>query len=138
MTIWPTSSTSSKTNRASHGRTGWGDVPLRLRDEIIPGAARFKTAGAGMAWPAAGAQGDPSRADVMYFVTTPEEARAAVQDYVRMKPEFIKIWIDDLLVLEKNLAATQTKSVLFFKKSKAAGPSGEVPNNSAANKGNSF
>jgi imidazolonepropionase-like amidohydrolase len=31
----------------------------------------------------------------MYFVTTPEEARAAVQDYVKMKPSFIKIWVDD-------------------------------------------
>jgi imidazolonepropionase-like amidohydrolase len=31
----------------------------------------------------------------MYFVTTPEEARAAVDDYVRIKPEFIKIWVDD-------------------------------------------
>jgi imidazolonepropionase-like amidohydrolase len=32
---------------------------------------------------------------VMYPVTTIEEARAAVQDYVRMKPEFIKIWVDN-------------------------------------------
>jgi imidazolonepropionase-like amidohydrolase len=77
------------------GRTNWGDVPLRVRDEVIPGAALFKTAGPGMAWPGAGAQGHPSRADVMYFVTTPEEARAAVDDYVRIKPEFIKIWVDD-------------------------------------------
>jgi imidazolonepropionase-like amidohydrolase len=77
------------------GRTNWGDVPLRLRAEAVPGAALFRTAGAGMAWPGAGAQGHPSRADVMYPVTTPEEARAAVADYVRMKPEFIKIWVDD-------------------------------------------
>jgi imidazolonepropionase-like amidohydrolase len=77
------------------GRTNWGDVPLRVRDEIIPNAALFKTAGAGIAWPGAGAQGHPSRADVMYPVTTVEEARAAVQDYVRMKPEFIKIWVDN-------------------------------------------
>jgi imidazolonepropionase-like amidohydrolase len=77
------------------GRTGWGDVVLRVRDEIIPDAALFKTAGAGMAWPGSGAQGDPSRVDVAYPVTTPEEARAAVRDYVRMKPEFIKIWVDD-------------------------------------------
>src|ERR1700758_5237703 len=47
------------------GRTGWGDVPLRVRDEVIPGAALFKTAGAGMAYPGAGAQGHASRADVM-------------------------------------------------------------------------
>jgi imidazolonepropionase-like amidohydrolase len=70
-------------------------VPLRVRDEVIPGAALFKTAGAGMAYPGAGAQGHASRADVMYEVTTPEEVRAAVADYVRMKPEFIKIWVDD-------------------------------------------
>src|SRR2546427_6366646 len=42
------------------GRTGWGDVPLRVRDEVIPGAALFKTAGDGMAYPGAGAQGHPS------------------------------------------------------------------------------
>src|SRR5262249_56848039 len=38
------------------GRTGWGDVVLRVRDEIIPNAALFKTSGAGMAWPGSGAQ----------------------------------------------------------------------------------
>jgi imidazolonepropionase-like amidohydrolase len=77
------------------GRTGWGDVPVRLREEVIPGAALFKTAGVGMAFPGAGAQGHPSRADVMYFVSTVDEVRAAVADYVRMKPEFIKFWVDD-------------------------------------------
>jgi len=77
------------------GRTNWGDVPLRVREEVIPGAALFKTAGAGLAFPGAGAQGHPSRADVMYEVTTFEEVRAAMADYVRMNPEFIKIWVDD-------------------------------------------
>src|SRR5436190_22709626 len=77
------------------GRTNWGDVPLRVRNEVVPGAALFKTAGPGMAWPGSGAQGHPSRVDVSYPVSTPEEARAAVRDYVMMKPEFIKIWVDD-------------------------------------------
>ena len=77
------------------GRTKWGDVPLRVRGEIVPNAALFRTAGAGMAWPGSGAQGHPSRVDVSYPVATVEEARAAVQDYVLMKPEFIKIWVDD-------------------------------------------
>lgn len=77
------------------GRTGWGDVPLRVRNEIIPGAALFRTAGPGIAWPGSGAQGHPSRSDVPYPVTTVEQARAAVQDYAAMKPEFIKIWTDD-------------------------------------------
>ena len=48
-----------------------------------------------IAWPGSGANGHPSRTDVPYPVTTVEEARAAVQDYVRIKPEFIKIWVDD-------------------------------------------
>lgn len=77
------------------GRTGWGDVPLKVRDEVIPGTALFKTAGPGMAYPTAGAQGHPSRMDVSYWVATPDEARAAVRDYARLRPEFIKIWVDD-------------------------------------------
>jgi imidazolonepropionase-like amidohydrolase len=77
------------------GRTPWGDVPLRVRDEVVPGAALYKTAGAGMAWPGSGAQGHPSRVDVSYGVSTPAEARAAVDDYVKIKPLFIKIWVDD-------------------------------------------
>jgi len=77
------------------GRTGWGDVPLRVREEIIPGAALFRTTGPGISYAGAGPQGHPSRTDVPYQVTTVEEARAAVQDYARMKPEFIKIWVDD-------------------------------------------
>jgi imidazolonepropionase-like amidohydrolase len=77
------------------GRTNWGDVPLQVRDEIIPNAALFRTAGTGIAWPGSGPQGDPSRVDVPYPVSTVEQAQQAVQDYVRMKPVFIKIWVDN-------------------------------------------
>jgi len=94
------------------GRTNWGDVPLQLRREIVPGAALFKTAGAGIAWPGSGAQGDPSRVDVAYPVTTPEEARAAVRDYVRMNPEFIKIWVDDREGTKKTLTPELYGAVL--------------------------
>src|SRR5215208_5675282 len=94
------------------GRTNWGDVPLRVREEVIPNAALFRIAGVGMAWPEAGAQGHPSRADVMYFVTTPEEARAAVQDYVKMKPEFIKIWVDDRGGYKKTLTPPLYRAIL--------------------------
>jgi imidazolonepropionase-like amidohydrolase len=77
------------------GRTKWGDVPLRVREEIVPGAALFRTAGTGIAWPGSGANGHPSRTDVPYPVTTVAEAREAVRDNVKIKPEFIKIWVDD-------------------------------------------
>ncbi len=85
------------------GRTHWSNIALEIRNETIPGAALFKTAGPGIAWPGSGAQGDPSRVDVAYPVTTPEEARAAVRDYVKMKPEFIKIWVDDRSGTKKTL-----------------------------------
>jgi imidazolonepropionase-like amidohydrolase len=77
------------------GHTPWDDVPLRVREEIVPDAALFRTAGPGIAWPGSGAQGHVSRMDVSYPVATVEQARAAVQDYVLMKPAFIKIWVDD-------------------------------------------
>ena len=77
------------------GRFPWGDVPLRVQEEVIPNAALFRTAGPGMSWPGAGAGGHPSRNDVMYPVTTEEEARRAVQDYVKNKVALVKIWVDD-------------------------------------------
>jgi imidazolonepropionase-like amidohydrolase len=77
------------------GRFHWGDVPFRVQEEVIPNAALFRTAGQGISWPGAGAGGHPSRNDVMYPVTTEEEARRAVQDYVKNKVAFVKIWVDD-------------------------------------------
>ena len=76
-------------------RWPWGDVPLRVRDEVLPNAALFRTAGPAISWPGAGAQGHASRNVIPYGVTTVEEARRAVQDYVKMNPHFIKIWLDD-------------------------------------------
>jgi len=85
------------------GRTNWGDVPLQVRKEIVPNAALFRTAGTVIAWPGSCPQGDPSRVDVPYSVSTVEEARKAVDDYVKMKPEFIKIWVDDREGTKKTL-----------------------------------
>ena len=45
------------------GRTNWGDVPLQVRNQIIPGAALFRTAGTGIAWPGSGANGHPASLD---------------------------------------------------------------------------
>ncbi len=82
-------------NMPKTGRFPWGDVPVKVAQEVIPNAALFRTAGPGMSWPGSGAQGAPARNDVMYPVTTPEEAREAVRDYVKTKPAFVKIWMDD-------------------------------------------
>ena len=94
------------------GRTNWGDVPLRVRDEVVPGAALFKTAGPGIAWPGSGAQGHPSRVDVAYPVSTVEEAKAAVDDYVAMKPLFVKIWVDDRGGTKKTLTPPLYRAVV--------------------------
>ena len=94
------------------GRTNWGDVPLVLRDKIIPGAALFKTAGPGIASPGSGAQGHPSRVDVSYPVSTVAEAHAAVDDYVLMKPEFIKIWVDDRGGAKKTLTPVLYRAII--------------------------
>ena len=93
------------------GRTNWGDVPLRVRDEVVPGAALFRTAGPGIAWPGSGAQGHPSRVDVSYPITTVDEARAAVRDYAAMKPAFIKIWVDDRGGTKKTLTPELYRAV---------------------------
>ncbi len=77
------------------GRFHWGDAPFRVQEEVIPNAALFRTAGPGISWPGAGASGHPSRNDVMYPVTTEEEARRAVQDYAKNNVAFIKIWVDE-------------------------------------------
>ena len=77
------------------GRSGWGKVPLTVRDEDVPGAALFRTAGPGIAWPGSGPQGHPARTDVPYPVATVEAAREAVADYATMDPAFIKIWVDE-------------------------------------------
>jgi imidazolonepropionase-like amidohydrolase len=94
------------------GRTHWGDVPLQMRKEVIPNAALFRTAGTGIAWPGSGPQGDPSRVDVPYPITTPEEARQAVDDYVKMKPEFVKIWVDDREGAKKTLTPPLYRAVI--------------------------
>src|SRR5207302_3119643 len=63
------------------GRTKWGDVPLQVQRQVITNATMVRTAGTGIAWPRPGAPGDPSRLDAPYPVSTPEEARKAVDDY---------------------------------------------------------
>ena len=66
-----------------------GDLPFQIRDETIPEAARFRTAGRGITAP------EPGRSDIPYWVTSPEEARKAVQEQAARKVDIIKIWVDE-------------------------------------------
>lgn len=72
----------------SLGLDGEG-APLEVRDEIIPGAARYRSAGRGITSP------EPGRTDVPHWVTTEDEARQAVRDEVARRVDIVKIWVDD-------------------------------------------
>ncbi len=82
--------------------TDFGELPYRLREEVHPGAALFRTVGRGLAWPGSGPN-DPARNDVPYVVTTVEQARQAVRDLAPHRPDFVKIWVDDRNGTQKKL-----------------------------------
>ncbi len=74
-----------------------GAVPYQVRDEVIPNAARFRTAGRGITMPEKG------RTEVPYWVSTDAEARKAVQENAALKVDFIKVWVDDRNGMYKKL-----------------------------------
>lgn len=77
--------------------TDFGEMPFQLRDEIIagkhPDAARFLSAGRGLS-PLSEISADNMR-QAAFPVTTPEGARASVQELVPRKVKLIKTWVDD-------------------------------------------
>jgi imidazolonepropionase-like amidohydrolase len=60
---------------------------LPIRYEVVPGAARFLSAGRGIT------RKEPLRPT--FQIDTEEEARKAVQANAKLKVEIIKIWVDD-------------------------------------------
>jgi imidazolonepropionase-like amidohydrolase len=64
------------------------DVPIELRNESIPGAALYRTAG----WGITGEE--PGRSPV-HWVTSEAEGRAAVRTEMARNVDLIKIWVDD-------------------------------------------
>jgi imidazolonepropionase-like amidohydrolase len=62
---------------------------LQVRDEVLPNAARYRTAWRGITRPEEG------RTTVPFWVSTEEEARAAVQQIAAKKADIVKIWVDD-------------------------------------------
>lgn len=66
-----------------------GEAVYQLRSENIPGIALYRTAGRGITAP------EPGRTEIPHWVTTIEEARAAVQAEAALNVDIIKIWVDD-------------------------------------------
>ncbi|WP_428096506.1 amidohydrolase family protein [Candidatus Rariloculus sp.] len=64
------------------------ETPLEIRAELIPDAARFRSAGLGITAP------EPGRRAV-HWVTTEAEARQAIRDEAARAVDLIKIWVDD-------------------------------------------
>lgn len=65
------------------------NIPFQVRDEVIPGAARLRTAGRGITMPEQG------RTEAPYWVNTVAEARKAVQENAAKKVDIVKVWVDD-------------------------------------------
>ena len=59
-----------------------------MREETIPGAARFLSAGRGITMP------EPGRLTVPHWITTEAEGRKAVQELAANKVDIVKIWVD--------------------------------------------
>ena len=66
-----------------------GPVPFEVRDSPIPDGARTLIAGRGITSP------EPGRSEVPHWVTTEEEARAAVREVAESGADLVKIWVDD-------------------------------------------
>ena len=62
---------------------------MAMRGEPMPGLPRFFSAGRGITVP------EPGRSTVPYWVTSPAEARKAVQELAAQKADIVKIWVDD-------------------------------------------
>jgi imidazolonepropionase-like amidohydrolase len=77
------------------------DVSFQVRADTaagkIPGAARFFTAGRGITGP------EPGRTMAPHWVTTPAEARAAVDEEATKKVDIVKFWVDDRMGSVKKL-----------------------------------
>jgi imidazolonepropionase-like amidohydrolase len=71
----------------SMGTDGYDLLPMR--EEVIPGAARFRSAGRGITMP------EPGRTTVPYWITTAAEGRKAVAEIAAQKADIVKIWVDD-------------------------------------------
>jgi len=83
-----------------------GDQPYQMRQQIIPNAALFRTAGRGITSP------EPGRTNAPYWVATDAEARKAVQELAEKKPDLVKIWVDDRNGQYKKLSPELYRAVI--------------------------
>jgi imidazolonepropionase-like amidohydrolase len=61
---------------------------LDMRSQVIPGAARYFSAGRGITMP------EPGRTTAPYWITSEAEGRKAVQELAEKKVDIVKLWVD--------------------------------------------
>ncbi|MDH3270424.1 MAG: amidohydrolase family protein [Gemmatimonadota bacterium] len=66
-----------------------GSTAFEMAGVSVEDGARSFTAGRGITGP------EPGRSEVPYWVTTPDEARTAVQELASQDADIVKIWVDD-------------------------------------------
>jgi imidazolonepropionase-like amidohydrolase len=80
-------------------------APLEMRDEVIPGAARYRSAGLGISAP------EPGRREV-HWVETEDAARQAVRTEAARQVGIVKIWVDDRDGKYKKLSPALYRAVI--------------------------
>jgi len=71
------------------------ELAYSLRDEVIPGAARFLTVGRGIAATTMAGPPSEARLGIPYGAETEEEGRRNVRELSARGVDFVKIWVDD-------------------------------------------
>src|SRR5215472_4281117 len=66
-----------------------GDEVYQVREETIPNAARYRTAGRGITGP------EPGRSQAPFWVTSEAEVRKDVDEMAAKKVDILKFWVDD-------------------------------------------
>ncbi len=71
------------------------ELAYKLRDEVIPNAARFLTVGKGIAATSMAGPTGEARLGIPWGAANPEEGRRHVRELHERKVHFVKIWVDD-------------------------------------------
>src|SRR3989475_10039965 len=71
------------------------ELSYKLRDEVIPNAAKFLTVGTGIAATSMAGPPGEARLGIPYGAATPEEGRQHVRELHARRVHFVKFWVDD-------------------------------------------
>ncbi len=71
------------------------ELAYKLRDEVIPNAAKFLTVGKGIAATSMAGPPGEARLGIPYGAATPEEGRQHVRELRARGVHFVKFWVDD-------------------------------------------